>query len=499
MAAACDVAGLASMLSQGRFESKLVAANLLTNMGNLPALEELSMHASGDLILEAKAGKLLLRSADSADWLEVSAKTLLLHTDKTVQTAAKVRITQVRGSRKDWEARQQEFANWRQERDDLERELSELSQSPPKDIEQLRKRLAQYNEMLDHIDGAVYVSMENGRLKLHCPTYNGTALAEFRDGIVRVQWHGHIVEADSITLLHRLAPVLTAGPPLPIPGWRERFDNVYSLDEGEVLRWVRTPFIPERQIYATQELHYYQSTDNPPPPGYLSFRLNGKLHNWTLAMHECSLGLVLHDIGLERYDYWGSTKLISLKLGGDWIVRDNVPMKDKLSALEEILQNELGRTIGFDKPKGDIDVIIVSGRYKQVPLPGGRPNHIHVYPDSTWGPYSGDVGGMDSLVDLINRIGRDFNQPIVFEAENLPERQVGYTFSKSYSLATSNTKTSEDKQAILDSVLRNLSKQTSLQFEYGQCEQDVWFITEQSGTKQDRITDSDRTKAEGPK
>ena len=57
MAAVGDVKGLARMLSTGRFESKLVAANFLAKMGKMPslgrmpALDTLSIHASGGLIV----------------------------------------------------------------------------------------------------------------------------------------------------------------------------------------------------------------------------------------------------------------------------------------------------------------------------------------------------------------------------------------------------------------------------------------------------------------
>jgi hypothetical protein len=259
---------------------------------------------------------------------------------------------------------------------------------------------------------------------------------------------------------------------------------VYSLDEGEVLRWVRYPYIPERQIYATQELRYYSGTDNPPPPGYLYFRWDGKLRNWTLAMHECNLALVLMSIGLQRYERDGPDELLRLKLGGDWIARDKVPIEVRLLALERILQNELGRIIRFEKRKVNRDVIIVRGQYKRVPLEGVKhPNKIYVYPDS-WEDFSGpepwDGGGTRSLVKLIEMVGSHFNRPIVFETENLPDTKVSYFTSLSYSLATANAKTGEEMQEILDSVLQNLSKQTSLQFEYGQGEEDMWFITEQA-------------------
>jgi hypothetical protein len=490
MAASGDVAGLASILSEGQFESKVLAANFLAKMGDLPALQTLSMHARGNLIIEGKEGKLLLRSAKGTHWLEVDGSTLLVHTDQTVQAATKVRITHdIKGDSEDWQKRQTEFRRLCEERAGLESQLSKPGQSPPTDIDQLRKRLAECNEFLDHIEGAVYVSSENGRLKLHCPTYRRVAFAELRDGIVRVEAHGNVVEANSVTMLHgRLRPVRTDGPPLPTPGWRERFDRLYSLNDGEVLRWVRAPFIPERQIYATQELHYYQSTDNPPPPGYLYFWWNGNLYNWTLGMGEGNLATVLMSMGLERYEYNdGPQKLSRLKLGGDWIERKNAPMENKLSALEKILEDGLGRKIRFEKRKVNRDAIIVRGQYKHVPLEGvEHPDNIYVYTD-LWkafpGPEPFEGGGTGSVVEMIERVGSDFNRPIVFETEDLSDITVSYCYSQSYWLAPANAESKEEKQQIFDSVLNNLSRQTSLQFESGQCETDIWFITEQTETE----------------
>jgi hypothetical protein len=484
MAAVGDVEGLSAMLSSGQFESKLVAANFLAKMGGMPAIEILPMYAKGELILYSQSGSIRLRSKNSKDWLEMTAETLWVHTDQGISEAKQVRLTYDNsGDDERWRKTQREFANMRQKRTDLEKELAELNQRPPKDIDQLKKQLAKYNEMLDLVDGAIYVSIENGRLKLNCPTYHRIAFAGLRDEIVQVQWHGHVVEADSITLLHGLAPVRTDGPPAPTPGWQSRFDYIYSLDDDQVLRWVRPPFVPERQIYATQYLHYYSSTDNPPPPGYLYFRWDGKLRNWTVAMHECNLALVLDSIGLKRYEYSdGSEELIRLKLGGDWISRDNVPIEDKLLALEQILQNELGRTIRFEKRKVNREVIIVRGQYKQVPLEG-YPNKIYVYPDS-WEHFSGpepvNGGGTGSIAKLIENVGSHFDQPVVFETENLSDITVSYFYSQSYGLAKANAETREDEQEILDSVLQNISKQTSLQFEYGQRDKDVWFIMGQS-------------------
>jgi len=490
MAAVGDVKGLATILSEGKLESKLVAANFLAKMGKMPslgrmpAIETLSMHASGKLIVDNRSGSIRLRSTKSQDWLEITEGVLRVHTSQGSREAKLVRVTyDIRGDDEKWEKHKREFADWRQKRADLERELAQLGQNPTKDVSRLRERLAKYNETLDGMDEAAYVTYENDRLKLSCPFRRRTAFAELRDGIVRVEWHGHIVEADSVTLLLALAPVLTDGPPPPEPGWRARFDKVYSLDDEEVLRWVRYPFIPERQIYATQEMPYHASK-NPPPPGYIAFQWDGKLNPWTIAMHECALGSVLNAIGLKRYEIDGPEKLLGLKLGGDWIARRDVPTDDTLNALERILENGLNRKIRFEKQEVNRDVIIVRGQYKHVPLEGvKRPEKIYIYPDS-WRQFNGPEpyagGGTGSLIRLIKMIGSHFDRPIIFETESLSDITVSHFTSQSYSLAIANYKTREEKEKILESVLQNLSKQTSLEFEYGQRDQVIWFITEQS-------------------
>ncbi|GAH79528.1 unnamed protein product, partial [marine sediment metagenome] len=108
------------MLSAGQFESKLVAANFLAKMGGMPALETLSMHASGDLILDSRSGNIRIRSTNSKDWLEITADTLRVHTGQGIREAKQVRLTyDIRGDDERWEKHQREFANMRQERVDL--------------------------------------------------------------------------------------------------------------------------------------------------------------------------------------------------------------------------------------------------------------------------------------------------------------------------------------------------------------------------------------------
>ncbi len=488
MIAVNDFKGLYGVLSDGQFESKVVAANFLAKMGEvpelveMPAFESVSMYAKGNLILDCVTGNMMLRSTEADEWLEVTNEKIKVHINQNVHEAKKVRIIcNTEGIRENREQYDKEFANLRKERTDLELELAKLNQNTQDDeVKKLRERLVKYNELLDTVDNAVYVDIEGNNLKLDNPKYNRTAIAELMDGTVKVEWHGHFVEGNSVTFWYNLAPVLTDGPPKPTPNWRERFDAVYSLNEGEIIRWVRTPYIPERQIYATQELHYYSSSDNPPPPGYLSFFWDGsQARNWTLMVSgEGSLSMVLMDMGLQLYEYKiESDKLSNLRLNGDWIIREKASKEEKILALEKILQSELDPNITFEKRKVNCDVIIVKGQYKHIPLEGAeRSDLIYV-------PFVG--GGTGSLEEILKKVGGNFDRPMIFEKENLSNIRVAYNRGLyAYSRSKLESKTNEEKQEILDSAMDYLSKQTSLQFEYGKSEQYVWFITDKSGDKQ---------------
>ncbi len=94
----------------------------------------------------------------------------------------------------------------------------------------------------------------------------------------------------------------------------------------------------------------------------MSFRWDGTLHQWALAMHECGLGSVLTDLGVERYECDGPAELLGLQLGGDWIVRPAATVEQKLGAFEKILERELGRRIRFQRQSVDREVIVVRGR-----------------------------------------------------------------------------------------------------------------------------------------
>jgi hypothetical protein len=484
MAAAGDVKGLGTILSEGQFESKLVAANFLAKMVDLPALDTVTMYAVGELRVENQGGRLRLYSTGHADWLEPADGMLIVSTESGQQLATRVRLTHNRDeSEEQWNSGQMEAEAMRTQLAELDKKLASAT-GIPSDANQLRERIESWTEILDLLDGAIYVSADNGGLHLVDPVYDREAYLLPSESGVRAEWHGETVDADCVTLLHRLAPVRADGPEVPAEDWKSRFDQVYSLADGEILRWVRPPFIPERRNY-TQTLHYYHGTDNPPPPLFLSFRWDGTLHGWTLAMHECSLGSVLRELGLKRHEWGGPEELVGLRLGGDWIVRTDTSLGQRLRALEKLLEAELGRRIRFAHRRVEREVIVVRGRYEKRPIEGAEdPNLIYLFAGAT--PDYPEIlgrGAHESLASVLDRVGQRYNRPIILETEGLDEVFVWYQPCTSYSTWRRRKSRSNDPFPMhggekLNPVLANLTRQTSLEFSRETRPFDMWFLSE---------------------
>jgi hypothetical protein len=61
------------------------------------------------------------------------------------------------------------------------------------------------------------------------------------------------------------------------PAWRLLFDSIYSLQDGQTLRYVPPPFIPQRADFWRIELAA-RSASHPEPPNCFDFILfNGQL------------------------------------------------------------------------------------------------------------------------------------------------------------------------------------------------------------------------------
>ncbi|MFZ2148619.1 MAG: M56 family metallopeptidase [Sedimentisphaerales bacterium] len=267
-----------------------------------------------------------------------------------------------------------------------------------------------------------------------------------------------------------------------VPAWRQRFDKVYHLEEEQVLKRIAPPFIPERKDYYFEQVPD-QARAIPEGPRMMTFSWDGKLDpegGGFGGVRDLTEPLDL--FGLQSYEYEGPEELLSLKLPGDWIVRTGTTIEERIKALEELLAEEIGCHLSFEKRIVERQVIVASGQFKFHPLSGTyNDSQLHLYSDKLDPDESSGGGTADSVAELLTEIGDNVGMPVIDETESYEEIRIPFGSHGSCSLER--IKNDVEKARKLDMLLVNLTKQTELQFTVERRPVEVWFVTEQKKDK----------------
>ena len=152
-----------------------------------------------------------------------------------------------------------------------------------------------------------------------------------------------VVDLGSIALLPRPeARRISSRPP-----HSEAFQSLYGLQDGEILKLVKAPYLVERQDHRMQLRTMWDSDLLEHEFKEAIFNWNGRLEgrgtflsSWTLRS---VMGIVL---GIAETALSDELERLALP-NGDWVVRDDASLTQKLSALEEILQELFQRRISL--------------------------------------------------------------------------------------------------------------------------------------------------------
>lgn len=185
---------------------------------------------------------------------------------------------------------------------------------------------------------------------------------------------------------------------------------------------------------------------------------------------------------MKSFEYDGPEELFSIELPGDWIIRDEVTQKVKLKALEQLIAEELSRTIQFEKRTVERRVIVATGSFKFHPLPAAdNSNRVYMFSDK-FEPNAGGGGGTaESVAEFLGTLGNRVGVPVIDETEAPREMNIVYNHHRSAYL--SKLTNIEEKAKKLQMLLANLTKQTELQFRIQKRPVEVWFITEKKKDK----------------
>jgi beta-lactamase regulating signal transducer with metallopeptidase domain len=311
-------------------------------------------------------------------------------------------------------------------------------------------------------------------LRFWCPGYVTQTLA-----VTSSQTNKDAVDVGTVVLEPQDPVKPVADDWRPGTDWQKAFKKTYRLEEGEVVKLIKPPFVPERQNYM-MDMCFESSAFEPLFSAWYicgGFRWNGELNRgpWygspSLPRIRSALNWVL---GIPDYDFVVPEELHDMQMPkGDWIVRDGTSPQEKLKALEEIIRTEMHRSIRFEKRVVERDTIVVTGRYAFTPLPDKDADRLCLFVNETASLGKGEA---DSLADLFRKLADGINIAIDNRTDSSQTGKIQYL--EGDEVMDSYPEKAIDQEKNLPALLDNLAKQTGLQFNVEKQPAEVWFVIE---------------------
>jgi hypothetical protein len=269
--------------------------------------------------------------------------------------------------------------------------------------------------------------------------------------------------------------------PVDPNSWKERFYEVYSLQDNEVLKRIKLPFIPERRNYHLNRPRPPSSVDDYNYVSQFVFYWGDELSLRRMSTGTRTLirrlNRILHPvIGLGNVDYEIPNELLNIDMSGDWIVREGTSKEMLLRSLEKIIKEETGREIEFVKEQVQADVIIVRGQYSFESLPGVKDGNYVLLSTNKTDTYIGGGSRSGTIEKFLRQLSDRVNMKIINETESqgIKIRWRNHDSSSFRQLEYNGQQYNEQ----LDLLLKNLAFQTGLTFERTKAEVEKWFVAE---------------------
>ncbi len=275
-------------------------------------------------------------------------------------------------------------------------------------------------------------------------------------------------------------------PPSTQPSWRAAFDAVYTLNEGEIIRNIRPPYIPQRDGF----IHDIFDAARPnrsngsvagskaelaAPPVALFLEWDPATHRverWTRPDgHFWQVeSLVVNLVELTPDQTMIPNSLGLVHVSGDWVIRKGATPQEKLLAFETICR---GTPAAFTAAQEMItrDVIVAKGAYHKGDVPG---DSISVVLDTDKGRER-QAGDVDYY---FRKVGDNLHLPVINEWTGSDDVRIEFTSPK---LNVKNLPPIEARQK-LQMLLDEIGAQLGIQLTAEKRNMDTWVFTPGSGT-----------------
>ena len=254
------------------------------------------------------------------------------------------------------------------------------------------------------------------------------------------------------------------------PGPKEWFNRQYALADGESVRFVSPPFLPDRQRLLFRAWASPPSGPASQRQGMLWFYYP-PLQQWGMSTGTSTVGDAVIDAGVvTQAQVQAPPELMDTPFHGDWVVRDKATPDERLHQLERILRVRLKRDIHIDKRQVKTEAIVARGSWSPRPLPGEKDTRdVFLFVDGR-DTTTGAGGGTDNPAGFFKRI-EDITRRRVLDRTQSKPREVSWR--NDYSL-----RDVESDPQRLRTLLDNVSRQTSLAFTLEPYDAWVYVVSE---------------------
>ena len=241
--------------------------------------------------------------------------------------------------------------------------------------------------------------------------------------------------------------------------WHEQ---MYGLDEGEVMRFVTPPSV-RLSGYGGSMLHWVVPGQSI-APYYTSDARNSFWCVWLITL--------LRDLDVEipRKAAW-------LPVAGDWVVRPQEPAEKKLRAMVSLMSRVSGRNIVLERELVERDVLLAQGEWSYKPLATTtRPHEVQLTLDG-----SPDSFRTAEFTDFLRHAESLADRRIIDEISGKRPQEVSWKWKSGIIRV--------DDSAELDRFIANLERQTSLKFVKARRRIWMWLVRERSAAMPPRGAD----------
>jgi len=237
-------------------------------------------------------------------------------------------------------------------------------------------------------------------------------------------------------------------------------DQVYSLENDELVRFIPPPFSPQRSV------RFLVPKAQRSPPQLMCRIINGQI---AFTASTSKSGTVHSAFVLCVYLSRSPNLELPGDLGklpadGDWIVRDEASLPRRMQAMESILSGITGRRLAVERPSVERDVIVAKGKWALNPSNDPREARFYTPKRDT------RSGAMGTLADSFAILERELGRKIIDETDQPRPREVYWT-PRSYSDWAVD-------DSWLNPALLSLEKQSSLKFIQTRRVIPVWIVSE---------------------